>query len=140
MQRQYQAPEFRTRDTREFQQSQVAGADTSVQAPLIVGDDSWRDKMLESLGNHASGVLSKMADIELNNQYLEGQFEYALAVSPDPESGDVQNMFAHHSAIGDDSAMYQTYIDSLEVGREGYFPTTLNNVDRLPAYIGVNQP
>ena len=72
--------------------------------------------------------------------FTEGQFEYALAVSPDPDSGNVQNMFAHHSAIGDDSAMYQTYIDSLEVGREGYFPTNLNNVDRLPAYIGVNQP
>lgn len=77
MQRQYQAPEFRTRDTREFQQSQVAGADTRVQAPLIVGDDSWRDKMLESLGNQAAGVLGKMADIEFSNLYLEGQAQVA---------------------------------------------------------------
>ena len=72
--------------------------------------------------------------------FTEGQFGDALAVSPDPDSRIVQKMFAHHSAIGGDSAMYQTYIDSLEVGREGYFPTTLDNVDRLPAYIGVNQP
>jgi len=81
MQRQYQAPEFRTRDTREFQQSQVAGADTRAQAPLIVGDDSWRDKMLESLGNQASGVLNKMADIEFSNLYLEGQAQAGVIES-----------------------------------------------------------
>ena len=72
--------------------------------------------------------------------FTEGQFEYALAISPDPDSGSVQNIFAHHSAIGEDSAMYQTYIDSLEVERVGYLPTSLGNVDRLPAYIGVNKP
>lgn len=87
MQRQYQAPEFRTRDTREFQQSKVAGADTRAQAPLIVGDDSWRDKMLESLGNQASGVLSKMADIELNNQYLEGQAQAGVIESEEELQG-----------------------------------------------------
>ena len=72
--------------------------------------------------------------------FTEGQFEYALAISPDPDSGGVQNIFAHHSAIGEDSAMYQTHIDSLEVERVGYLPTSLGNVDRLPTYIGVNKP
>ena len=87
MQRQYQAPEFRTRDTREFQQSQVAGADTRAQAPLIVGDDSWRDKMLESLGNQAAGVLGKMADIEFSNLYLEGQAQAGVIESEEELQG-----------------------------------------------------
>lgn len=87
MQRQYQAPEFRTRDTREFQQSGVAGADTRAQAPLIVGDDSWRDKMLESLGNQASGVLNKMADIEFSNLYLEGQAQAGVIESEEELQG-----------------------------------------------------
>jgi len=87
MQRQYQAPEFRTRDTREFQQSQVAGADTRAQAPLIVGDDSWRDKMLESMGNQASGVLNKMADIEFSNLYLEGQAQAGVIESEEELQG-----------------------------------------------------
>lgn len=87
MQRQYQATEFRTRDTREFKQSQVAGADTRVQAPLIVGDASWRDKMLESLGNQAAGVLSKMADIEFSNLYLEGQAQAGVIESEEELQG-----------------------------------------------------
>ena len=87
MQRQYQAPEFRTRDTREFQQSQVAGADTRAQAPLIVGDASWRDKMLESLGNQAAGVLGKMADIEFSNLYLEGQVQAGVIESEEELQG-----------------------------------------------------
>ena len=87
MQRQYQAPEFRTRDTREFQQSKVVGADTRVQAPLIVGDASWRDKMLESLGNQAAGVLSKMADLEFSNLYLEGQAQAGVIESEEELQG-----------------------------------------------------
>lgn len=87
MQRQYQAPEFRTRDTREFQQSQVVGADTRAQAPLIVGDASWRDKMLESLGNQVSGVLNKMADIEFSNTYLEGQAQAGVIESEEELQG-----------------------------------------------------
>ena len=73
MLRQYQAPEFRVRDTREYQQTQVAAADTRVSPPLIVGDDSWRDKMLEQFGSNAASMLNKMADIEFSNLYLEGQ-------------------------------------------------------------------
>ncbi len=87
MQRQYQAPEFRVRDTREFQQSQVAAADTRVAPPLIVGDDSWRDKMLEQLGGNAANMLNKMADIEFSNLYLEGQAKAGVIESEEELQG-----------------------------------------------------
>ena len=87
MQRQYQAPEFRVRDTREFQQSQVAAADTRVAPPLIVGDDSWRDKMLEQLGGTAANMLNKMADIEFSNLYLEGQAKAGVIESEEELQG-----------------------------------------------------
>jgi hypothetical protein len=81
MQRQYQAPEFRVRDTQEFQHVQVAAADTRAAPPLVVGDDSWRDKMLEQLGGNAANMLDKMADIEFSNLYLEGQEKAGLVES-----------------------------------------------------------
>lgn len=87
MQRQYQAPEFRVRDTREFKQSQVAAADTRVAPPLIVGDDSWRDKMLEQLGGNAANMLNKMADIEFSNLYLEGQAKAGVIESEEELQG-----------------------------------------------------
>ena len=87
MLRQYQAPEFRVRDTREFQQSQVAAADTRVAPPLIVGDDSWRDKMLEQLGGTAASMLNKMADIEFSNLYLEGQAKAGVIESEEELQG-----------------------------------------------------
>ena len=87
MQRQYQAPEFRVRDTREFQRSQVAAADTRVAPPLIVGDDSWRDKMLEQLGGTAANMLNKMADIEFSNLYLEGQAKAGVIESEEELQG-----------------------------------------------------
>ncbi len=87
MQRQYQAPEFRVRDTREFQRAQVAAADTRVAPPLIVGDDSWRDKMLEQLGGTAANMLNKMADIEFSNLYLEGQAKAGVIESEEELQG-----------------------------------------------------
>jgi len=87
MQRQYQAPEFRVRDTREFQRSQVAAADTHVAPPLIAGDDSWRDKMLEQLGGTAANMLNKMADIEFSNLYLEGQAKAGVIESEEELQG-----------------------------------------------------
>ena len=87
MQRQYQAPEFLVRDTREFRQSQVAAADTRVAPPLIVGDDSWRDKMLEQLGGTATNMLNKMADIEFSNLYLEGQAKAGVIESEEELQG-----------------------------------------------------
>lgn len=87
MQRQYQAPEFRVRDTREYQQTQVAAADTRVSPPLIVGDDSWRDKMLEQLGSNAARMLNKMADIEFSNLYLEGQAKAGVIESEEELQG-----------------------------------------------------
>lgn len=87
MQRQYQAPEFRVRDTREYQQTQVAAADTRVSPPLIVGDDSWRDKMLEQLGSNAARMLDKMADIEFSNLYLEGQAKAGVIESEEELQG-----------------------------------------------------
>lgn len=87
MQRQYQAPEFRVRDTREFQHVQVAAADTRVAPPLVVGDDSWRDKMLEQLGGNAANMLNKMADIEFSNLYLEGQAKAGVIESEEELQG-----------------------------------------------------
>ena len=87
MQRQYQAPEFRVRDTREFQHVQVAAADTRVAPPLIVGDDSWRDKMLEQLGGTAANMMNKMADIEFSNLYLEGQAKAGVIESEEELQG-----------------------------------------------------
>lgn len=87
MLRQYQAPEFRVRDTREYQQTQVAAADTRVSPPLIVGDDSWRDKMLEQLGSNAASMLNKMADVEFSNLYLEGQAKAGVIESEEELQG-----------------------------------------------------
>ena len=87
MQRQYQAPEFGVRDTREFRQAQVAAADTREAPPRIVGDDSWRDKMLEQLGGNAANMLNKMADIEFSNLYLEGQAKAGVIESEEELQG-----------------------------------------------------
>lgn len=87
MLRQYQAPEFRVRDTREYQQTQVAAADTRVSPPLIVGDDSWRDKMLEQFASNAASMLNKMADIEYSNLYLEGQAKAGVIESEEELQG-----------------------------------------------------
>lgn len=87
MQRQYQAPEFRVRDTREFQRAHVQAADTRVAPPLVVGDDSWRDKMLEQLGGNAANMLNKMADIEFSNLYLEGQAKAGVIESEEELQG-----------------------------------------------------
>ena len=75
------------RDTREFQRSQVAAADTHVAPPLIAGDDSWRDKMLEQLGGTAANMLNKMADIEFSNLYLEGQAKAGVIESEEELQG-----------------------------------------------------
>lgn len=73
LKRDYQAPEFNVRDTREIRGGQVAAADTRAAAPIRVGDDSWRTRMIEQLGNQAVSTLSKLEDLEYSNQYLEGQ-------------------------------------------------------------------
>ena len=87
MQRQYQAPEFRVRDTQEFQHAQVAAADTRVAPPLVAGDDAWRDKMLEHLGGTTANMLNKMADIEFSNLYLEGQEKAGVIESEEELQG-----------------------------------------------------
>lgn len=43
--------------------------------------------MLESLGNQASGVLGKMADIEFSNLYLEGQAQAGVIESEEELQG-----------------------------------------------------
>ena len=75
------------RDTREYQQTQVAAADTRVSPPLIVGDDSWRDKMLEQFASNAASMLNKMADIEYSNLYLEGQAKAGVIESEEELQG-----------------------------------------------------
>ena len=87
MQRQYQAPDFQGRDTREFRHAQVAQADTRVAQPLIVGDDSWRDKLLSKMGADATRVLDKMVDVRLSDLYLEGQAKAGIIESEDELEG-----------------------------------------------------
>lgn len=79
--RNYEAPQFGARDTRSVQRGQVAGADTRAAVPISVGDDQWQDRMLRSLGQQGTDVLNKMADVEFQNLYLEGQAQVGVAES-----------------------------------------------------------
>lgn len=87
MQRQYEAPNFQVRDTRQFQSSGVAQADTRPAGTVSVGDDTWRSKLLEGFGNQAANVLNKMADVEFSNLYLEGQAQAGMIESEDELQG-----------------------------------------------------
>lgn len=88
VQRQYQAPDFGGRDTREVQRLQVANADTRPAVPLQVGDDTWRDKLLMSLAEQGKQVLDKATDLAFQNEYLEGAAQVGIAESEDELQGD----------------------------------------------------
>ena len=85
--RTYTAPEFNVQDTRQFKQDQVQQADTRVNPGLTVGDSAWRDNLLISLGKTGIQLADKATDIELSNQYLEGQAQAGIAASEDELQG-----------------------------------------------------
>lgn len=67
------------------------------------------------------------------------QHDYAMAISPDPETGLIQAIFAEHSAIGEDCVIYTKGFGDERVVR-GYTPVQLAKNDGMPLFIGVNQP
>lgn len=69
----------------------------------------------------------------------ENQYAYAMAPSPDPESGIIQFIFAEHSAIGEDCVIYTKGFFGDRVVT-GYTPVPLAENDGMPLFIGVNQP
>lgn len=87
VQRNYQAPQFAVQDRRQVQGQQVAQADTRPNYDRVVGDESWRDRLFQSIGQNASAALNKMADIEFSNQYLEGQAAVGVVKSEEELQG-----------------------------------------------------
>lgn len=87
IQRQYEQPNFSGRDTRQVQEQRVAGAGASG-GPLRAGDDQWQARLLTGLGQGASATMSKLADIEFSNAYLEGQAQAGVIQSEDELQGD----------------------------------------------------
>jgi len=73
IQRGYQPVDYGVQDRRQYDAQPVAQADTTVKAPVTVGDTAWRDRMVEGLAGKAAKVLDKATDIEFSNLYLEGQ-------------------------------------------------------------------
>lgn len=88
MQRNYEAPRFGVQDTRELRRFEVSGTDTSANANIRVGDDSWRNKLLSNLLGQASDLSFKMANIHIANQYLEGQAAAGIVKSEEELESD----------------------------------------------------
>lgn len=87
VQRTYNAPQFQVRDQRTVEQANVAAADTRVAPDIQVGDESWRDKLLQDIVGTGSTLLNKMADVEYSNLYLEGQAAAGQIESEDELQG-----------------------------------------------------
>ena len=85
--RDYQAPNFQVRDTREYAGQRIADVDARPVLPHQVGDDTWRDKMLEGMMSQGVQVLNRLADQEFNNLYLEGQAQAGIIESEDELQG-----------------------------------------------------
>lgn len=85
--RDYKAPQFNVPDAQTFKQDQVQAADTRVQPSLVLGDSAWRDNLLISLGGQAAKFADKAADIEISNQYLEGQAQAGIVASEEELQG-----------------------------------------------------
>ena len=58
--------------------------------------------------------------------------------SPDPETGEVQQLRATYSALGDDCIVYDTDIQGGEVLHNGYTPGDFDQ--EIPCFVGVNRP
>jgi len=69
-------------------------------------------------------------------------FNHWMTPSPDPLSGDVQFIFAEHSAIGSDMLVFATNLSSYQGERRalGYAPDSINQKDGFPTFVGVNKP
>ena len=87
VQRNYQAPDFGAQDRRALTSPQVAAADTRPNYERAVGDETWRDRLFQGLGQQAAGALNKMADIEYSNLYLEGQAAVGVVKSEEELQG-----------------------------------------------------
>lgn len=79
--RNYRAPDFGVRDTRQVTGSQIAQSDNRVNTPISSGDTQWQDKLLTQLSQQGGQLLNKMADVEYSNLYLEGQAKVGLIES-----------------------------------------------------------
>lgn len=86
--RNYQAPEFGLRDTRQVRGTEISRANTDARPPIQSGDPTWRARMFEQMGSQWGNTLNKMADIEYSNQYLEGAAQAGLIQSEDELQGD----------------------------------------------------
>lgn len=89
LRRNYVAPEFKSGDTGQFQQRQVAQADTRPQTPMVIGDSSWKDRLLQDWGSKASGALQQLSEQSLVNEYLDGQAQAGIIKSEDELQGNV---------------------------------------------------
>lgn len=85
--RTFNAPEFRPQDRRTVEQANVAAADTRVAPDIQVGNESWRDKLLQDIVGTGAPLLNKMADTEFSNLYLEGQAAVGQIESEDELQG-----------------------------------------------------
>ena len=81
IQRAYEPPQFNMQPTGQYQQSQLQRVDPNAKSPIMVGDASWRDKLLEQLGRQGVDLMQKLGNMELANQYLEGQAQAGIVES-----------------------------------------------------------
>lgn len=87
--RDYKAPQFGSLEQGQFQQRQVSGADTRAQTPMVIGDTSWKDKLLSDWGSKASSTLMSLSEQSLVNDYLEGQAKAGIIQSEAELEGNV---------------------------------------------------
>lgn len=95
--------------------------------------DKGRD--FEGTWNFISEGMYSMA----SGPVTEGAHDYAMAPSPDPETGLVQFIGADYSSLGERCVIY-TKGFSADMVVDGYAPARLDNTDGKPAFIGVNMP
>ena len=87
VQRDYKAPVFGVKDSRQVQRFQVSGSDTRSVEPVAVGDSQWRDRLLLDLTTKGAAVAEKAADVAFSEAYLEGQAAVGVAQSEEELQG-----------------------------------------------------
>lgn len=67
-------------------------------------------------------------------------FDEWMRPSPDPETQDIQQISALHSAIGEDALVYSTGLSTYTLAKKTYglFPEPINPADGFPTFVGVN--
>lgn len=73
IQRQSEAVQFKTRDTREVSAQDVGVAPIRPNQVTEVGDSNWRNSLVKDIAGPLVQALDKMAVQHLEDQYLEGQ-------------------------------------------------------------------